>query len=148
MGEGVTIGRQTNTVRHGQGGAAWTERLETEVVGITGLTTYHQYKTPGHGRRHNRCDIQPNAINAVVVRMWNAHEYGPAGKTVFLTNAAVDKPLQPLDDGRRLIENCSIKESKQQWSVKHLPQKTARAVRVHVTLTLLMFAFDGLSIAM
>jgi hypothetical protein len=61
---------------------------------------------------------------------------------VFLTNAAVDKPLQPLDDSddRRLIENCYIKESKQQWSLKHPPQKTARAVRVHVIFTLLMFA--------
>jgi hypothetical protein len=39
-GEGVTIGRRAHTVRHGQGRTAWTERLETEVVGITGLTTY------------------------------------------------------------------------------------------------------------
>ena len=69
-------------------------------------------------------------------------DYGPGGKTVFLTNAAVDKPLQPFDDydDRSLIENCYIKESKQQWSLKHPPQKTARAVRVHVLFTLLMFA--------
>jgi hypothetical protein len=33
-----------------------------------------------------------------------------------------------------------MKESKQQWSLKHPPQKTARAVRVHVLFTLLMFA--------
>jgi hypothetical protein len=61
---------------------------------------------------------------------------------VFLTNAAVAKPLQPFDDydDRSLIENCCIKESKQQWSLKHPPQKTARAVRVHVLFTLLMFA--------
>jgi len=67
---------------------------------------------------------------------------GPGGNTVFLTNAPVVKPLQPFDncDGRRLIENCCIKGSKQQWSLKHPPQKTARAVRVHVTFTLLMFA--------
>jgi Transposase DDE domain len=38
-GEGVTIGRRAHTVRHGQGRTAWTERLETEVVGLTGLTT-------------------------------------------------------------------------------------------------------------
>jgi hypothetical protein len=38
-GEGVTRGRRVHTVRHGQGRAARTERLETEVVGITGLTT-------------------------------------------------------------------------------------------------------------
>jgi hypothetical protein len=50
--------------------------------------------------------------------------------------------LQPFEDydDRSLIENCCIKESKQQWSLKHPPQKTARAVRVHVLFTLLMFA--------
>jgi len=38
-GEGVTSGRRAHTVRHGQGRTAWTERLETDGVGITGLTT-------------------------------------------------------------------------------------------------------------
>jgi hypothetical protein len=78
----------------------------------------------------------------VVVRQWHNRDYGPGGKTVFLTNAAVDKSLQPFDDDddRSLIENCCMKESKQQWSVKHPPQKTARAVCVHVMFTLLMFA--------
>ncbi len=78
----------------------------------------------------------------MVVRTWHNREYGPGGKTIFLTNAAVEKPLQPFDDDeeRRLIEHCCIKEGKQQWSVKHPPQKTARAVRVHVMFTLLMFA--------
>jgi hypothetical protein len=33
-----------------------------------------------------------------------------------------------------------MKASKQQWSLKHPPQKTARAVRVHVLFTLLLFA--------
>jgi hypothetical protein len=142
VGEGVTIGRRAHTVRHGQGRTAWTERRETEVVGITGLTTYDQYGTPEHGRHHNRRDFEPNLINAVVVRKWHNRDYGPGGTTVFLTNAVVEKPLQPFDDydDRSLIENCCIKESKQQWSLKHPPQKTARAARVHVLFTLLMFA--------
>jgi hypothetical protein len=61
---------------------------------------------------------------------------------VFLTKAPVDKPLQPCDDDdeRRRIENCSIKESKQPWSVKPPPQNTARAVHVHVLFPLLMCA--------
>ena len=111
-------------------------------MGIAGLTTYDQYGTPEHGRHSNRRDFQPNPINAVVVRKWRNRDYGPGGKTVFLTNAPVDRPLQPFDDydDRSLIENCYIKESKQQWSLKHPPQKTARAVRVHVMFTLLMFA--------
>jgi hypothetical protein len=141
-GEDVTVGRRVHAVRHGQGKTAWTERLETEVVGIAGLTTYDQYGTPEHGRQHNRRDFEPNLINAVVVRKWNNRGFGPGGKTVFLTNASVEKPLQPFDDydDRSLIENCGIKESKQQWSLKHPPQKTARAVRVHVLFTLLLFA--------
>jgi Transposase DDE domain len=141
-GEGITVGRRAHIVRHGQGKTAWTERLETEVVGIAALTTYDQYGTPEHGRHHNRRDFQPNPINAVVVRQWHGRDYGPGGKTVFLTNAPVDKPLQPFDDydDRSLIENCYIKESKQQWSLKHPPQKTGRAVHVHVLLTLLLFA--------
>ncbi len=142
VGEEITVGRRVHSVRHGQGRAAWTERLETEVVGITGLTTYDQYGTPEHGRQNNRRDFQTNPINAVVVRQWNGRDYGPAGKTVFLTNAPVDKPLRPFDDydDRSLIENCCIKEAKQQWELGHPPQKTDRAVRVHVLFTLLIFA--------
>jgi Transposase DDE domain len=141
-GEGNTVGRRVHTVRHGQGRTASTERLETEVVGITGLTTYDQYGTPEHGRHHYRRDFEPNPINAVVVRQWHGKDYGPSGKTVFLTNASVEEPLRPFDDydDRSLIENCCIKEAKQQWDLGHPPQKTGRAIRVHVVFTLLMFA--------
>ena len=78
----------------------------------------------------------------MVVRQWNGRDFGPGGTTVFLTNASVEQPLQPFDDDddRSLIENCCIKEAKQQWDLKHPPQKTGRAVRVHVMFTLLMFA--------
>ena len=141
-GEGITVGRRVHTVRHGQGREAWTERLETEVVGITGLTTYDQYGTPEHGRHHHRRDFEANPIHAVVVRRWKGKDYGPGGKTVFLTNASVQQPLHPFDDDdeRSLIENCCIKEAKQQWDLGHPPQKTGRAVRVHVLFTFLMFA--------
>jgi hypothetical protein len=141
-GEDLTVGRRVYTVRHGQGRTAWTERLETEMVGITGLTTYDQYGTPEHGRQQHRRDFQPNPINAVVVRRWRGKDYGPGGKTVFLTHASVAKPLQPFDDydDRSLIENCCIKEAKQPWDLGHPPQKTDRAVRVHVMFTLLLFA--------
>jgi hypothetical protein len=140
--EGLTVGRRVHTVRHGQGKTARTERLETEVVGITGLTTDDQYGTPEHGWQQHRRDFQANPINAVVVRKWRGKDYGPGGNTVFLTNASVAKPLQPFEDydDRRLIENCCIKEAKQQWELGHPPQKHERAVRVHVVFTLLMFA--------
>jgi hypothetical protein len=141
-GEGLTIGRRVHTVRHGQGRAARTERLETEVVGLMALTTYDQYGTPEHVRQANRGDFQANPINAVVVRQWQGKDYGPGGKTVFLTNAPVEKPLRGFDDydDRSLIENCCIKEAKQQWELGHPPQKNDRAVRVHVVFTLLLFA--------
>jgi hypothetical protein len=92
-------------------------------VGIEGLTTYDQYGTAEHGRHHHHRDFQPNPIPAMVVRKWNGRDYGPGGKMVFLTNASVAKPLQPFDDDddRSLIENCCIKEAKQQWDLGHPP---------------------------
>jgi hypothetical protein len=79
-GESVAVGRRVHPVRHGQGHTAWTERQETEVAGIVGLTTDDQYGTPEHGRPHNRRDFQPNPINAVVVRQWNGHAYARRAK--------------------------------------------------------------------
>jgi hypothetical protein len=57
-------------VRHGPGNTAWVERRETAVVGIAGLTTDDQDGTPEHGRHHNRREVEPNLIHAVVVRKW------------------------------------------------------------------------------
>jgi hypothetical protein len=56
-GKTITRARRVHTVRHGQGNTARTERPETEVVGITGLTTYDQYGTSAHGRQHNCRDF-------------------------------------------------------------------------------------------
>jgi hypothetical protein len=141
-GEEITAGRRAHIVRPGQGNTARTERLETEVVGIPGLTTDDQDGTPEHGRHHHRRDFQPHPSNAVVVRTWNGHEYGPGGKPVCLTQASGEHPLRPFhaDEDRRLIANCWIKESTQPGSVTPPPQNTARAGRVHVLLTVLMFA--------
>lgn len=38
-GDDRTVGRRVHTVRLGHGKTAWSGRLATEVVGITGLTT-------------------------------------------------------------------------------------------------------------
>jgi hypothetical protein len=140
--DGITVGRRAYTVRHGQGREAWSERLETEVVGVAGLTTYDQEGTLQHGRQHHRRDFPPNPIQAVVVRPWHERDDGPGGTTVFLTNASGPQPLPPFedDDDRRLIEHGCIKESQQPWSRRHPPQTTARAVRVHVVFTRLMVA--------
>ena len=141
-GAGGTVGPRVHRVRHGQGRTASRERLETEVVGITGLTTSEPYGTEAHGRHHHRRDFEPNPIHVVGVRTWPGRDYGPGGNTVFLTKASVQQPLQPFDDDddRRLMEHCGIKEATQPWDLPHPPQNTARAVRVHVTCTRLMFA--------
>jgi hypothetical protein len=78
----------------------------------------------------------------LAVRKWRGKDDGPGGKTAFLANASVAKPLQPFDDynKRSLIDNCCIKEAKPRWELGHPPQKHARAVRVHVMFTLLLVA--------
>jgi len=54
----------------------------------------------------------------------------------------VDKPVQPFyaDDARSLIEHCCIKEAEQPWDLGQPPQKTERAVLVHIVFTVLMLA--------
>lgn len=140
--EGITIGRRGHTSRHGQGKATWSERVETEAVGLTGLTTDEPSGTPAHWRHHHRRDFQPNLIHAVVVRQGHGRVDGPGGNTVFLTNALVRQPLPPFDDDddRRLIAHGWIKAAKQQWERGHPPQKTERAVPVPVMFTLRMCA--------
>lgn len=78
----------------------------------------------------------------MVVRTCNGRDKGPGGTRVFLTHTPVDKLLQPFDDDdkRSIIEHGYIKESKQQWGLKHPPQKTARVMQVHVIFSLLRFA--------
>jgi hypothetical protein len=144
-GAEITVGRRVHTVRHGQGRAASTERLETEVVGIAGLTTDDQYGTPEHGRHHDRRDFEPNPIHTVVVRQWQGKDDGPGGNTVFLTNASVEEPLRPFadDDDLSLIEHCGLKEAKQPWELGHPPQKTGQAVRVHMVFTLVLLCSTG-----
>ena len=59
----------------------------------------------------------------MVVRQWQGRNDGPAGNTVFLTNAPVDTALRPFDDedDRSLIETYYIKEAKQPWELGHSP---------------------------
>jgi hypothetical protein len=141
-GERITVGRRVHTVRHGQGRTARSERLATEVVGMAGLTTYDHYGTPEQGRQANRRDFQANPLKVGVVCKWPGTDYGPGGRTVFLTNASVQQPLKPFDDDddRSRIETCCIKEATQPWELGHPPPQTERAVRGHVLFTLLMFA--------
>jgi hypothetical protein len=136
------VARRVHTVAHGQGKHRWTARLETEVVGLPDLTPYDPYGPEEHAQQRYRQDFEGHPRNAVVVRTWPSRDYGPGGKVVFLTHEALAKPLRVFDayDDRSLSENCCIKESTQAWHLKHPPQKTERAVQVHVLFTLAMFA--------
>jgi hypothetical protein len=60
----------------------------------------------------------------------------------WLAEQPIAKPLQPFadHDARSLIENCCMKEAKQPWELGHSPQQNARAVRVHIVFTRLVFA--------
>jgi hypothetical protein len=141
-GAGLTVGRRTQTVRHGHGTTAWPERLATAVVGLTSLTTADQDGTPEQARHAHRRAVQANPLNAVVVRQGPSTDYGPGGKTVVLTNAAGQRPVPPFadaDDRRRMEHGC-LKEAKQPWDLGHPPQQTARAVRVPGVFTLLLCA--------
>ncbi len=136
-GAGVTVGRRVHTVRQGQGQPAGCERRETAVVGSVGLPPDDQDGTPAHGRHATRRDFQPHPITAVVVRQGTGHAYGPAGTPVFVTKAPGDTPVAPCDDdaARRLLAHGSRTEPTQPWRLTHPPQKTARAVHVHVSFT-------------
>jgi hypothetical protein len=136
------VARRVHTVAHAQGKRRWTARLETEVGGLPALPPYDQYGPEEHAQQRYRKDFEGSPLNAVVVRKWHSRDYGPGGKVGFLTNEAVDKPLRVFDayDDRSLSENCCIKESQPAWHLKHPPQKTERAVQVHVFFTLAMLA--------
>jgi hypothetical protein len=83
-GNALTVGRCAHTVCPGQGKAAWSARLDTKVVGMTGLTSDDHYGTPEQARQAHRCAFPGNPINAVVGRQWSGKDDGPGGKTVFL----------------------------------------------------------------
>ena len=125
-GAEITAGRRVHTIHHGRGRGAWTARVETEVVGITGLTTDNQDGTPEHERHANRRDFQAHPINAVVVRQ------GPGGNSVFLPTAPVAKPGRGFndDDDRRLMDNWCGKEGQAAVGAGPLREQTRETVIV------------------
>jgi Transposase DDE domain len=126
-------------VRHGHGKTAREERLRTELVGISGLTTYDSYGEPERTRHAQRRDYEGQPINAVVVRRWDNRVLATDG-TVYLTNGSVSDPFVVFDqyDWRSVIENGIFKEGKYPWHLGHFPKRTEAAVIVHVHFTLLV----------
>jgi hypothetical protein len=141
-GEEITVGRRGHTVRHRQGKAAGTERLEPAGVGLTGGPTEDPDGTPEQGRHHHRRDFPPTPSTAVVVRTWHGRDDGTGGHPVFLTKASGPQPWPPCndDDDRRRIEHGGLKDTKPPWALGHPLQKPARAVPGPGTCTRLLVA--------
>lgn len=140
-GEGH-IATRTTEVSHGHGSDKTTERLFTELVGIEGLCTYDQYCPREEVDHIFRKDHIPQPINAIVVRRWDNKDFGPSGKTVFLTNEQVNDPFVPFDgyDERSTIENLLHREGKQAFGLGIIPKKCPSAVYAHVYMVLVTFA--------
>jgi hypothetical protein len=128
-GEGH-VRERVETIRHGHGRTATTERRRTRLVGVEALTTYDTYGDAEHARQRNRKDFDGHPLNAVMVMRWGARTY-PDGGTVYLTNGPVRDPFVAFDtyDWRSVSENGIFKEGKQPWHLEHFPQRRGRRPR-------------------
>ena len=145
VGTGGYIQVREITVRREIGKKQKTEKLRTVVVGIKGVVSYDQYGVEGFARDRYKRSFRPHKINTVVVVEWEGKNYGRENWVVYLTNMRVDNPLKVFDeyDERSIIENSLFKEAKQGWFIKHAPQKTERALGVHIFFTLAVFALTN-----
>jgi hypothetical protein len=126
-------------VSHGHGNKATQQRVRTELVGLSALTSYDSYGEAEQTQQAHRRDYLGQPINAVVVRRWE-NRVPKGGGTVYLTNAEVDDPFTVFDtyDWRSVIENGIFKEGKHPWQLLRFPQRTEAAVVVHCSFTLLV----------
>ena len=126
-------------VGHGHGKKATQQRLRTELVGLSALTSYDSYGEADQTKSAHRRDYSGQPINAVVVRRWENRV--PKGRgTVYLTNGEVSDPFRIFDtyDWRSVIENGIFKEGKHPWHLLRFPKRTEAAVVVHSYFTLLV----------
>src|SRR6266699_2713318 len=127
-------------VGHGHGKQATQQRLRTELVGLSALTSYDSYGEAEQTQYAHRRDYSGQPINAVVVRRWE-NRVPKGGGTVYLTIVEVSDPFSIFDtyDWRSVIENGIFKEGKHPWHLLRFPKRTAAAVVVvHCFFTLLV----------
>lgn len=126
-------------ISHGHGKNATQQRLRTEVVGLSALTSYDSYGEAEDTQYAHRRDYVGQPINAVVVRRWE-NRIPKGGGTVYLTNGEVNDPFRIFDtyDWRSVIENGIFKEGKHPWHLLRFPKRTEAAVVVHCFFTLLV----------
>ncbi len=126
-------------VGHGHGKKATQQRLRTELIGLSALTSYDSYGEAEQTKSAHRRDYSGQPINAVVVRRWE-NRVPKGGGTVYLTNGEVSDPFSIFDtyDWRSVIENGIFKEGKHPWHLLRFPKRTEAAVVVHCFFTLLV----------
>src|SRR6266567_881528 len=126
-------------VGHGHGKKATRQRLRTELVGLSALTSYDSYGEAEQTQYAHRRDYSGQPINAVVVRRWD-NRTPKGGGTVYLTKGEVSDPFSVFDtyDWRSVIENGIFKEGKHPWHLLRFPKRSEAAVVVHCFFTLLV----------
>lgn len=126
-------------VHHGHGKHATQQRVRTELVGVSALTSYYTYGEASYTQQAHRRDYVGQTINAVVVRKWENH-VPKTGGTVYLTNGSVSDPFVIFDtyDWRSVIENGIFKEGKYPWHLLRFPKRNQAGVLVHCHFTLLV----------
>jgi hypothetical protein len=126
-------------VGHGHGKNATQQRLRTELVGLSALTSYDSYGEAEQTKSAQRRDYVGQPIHAVVVRRWD-NRVPKGGGTVYLTNGDVSDPFRIFDtyDWRSVIENGIFKEGKHPWHLLRTPSRSEAAVVVHSCFTLLV----------
>jgi hypothetical protein len=139
LAKGERAQLRERVVSHGHGAKATQQRVRTELVGLSALTSYDSYGEAEQTHYAHRRDYLGQPINAVVVRRWENH-VPKGGGTVYLTNAEVHDPFTVFDtyDWRSVIENGIFKEGKHPWQLLRFPQRTEAAVVVHCYFTLLV----------
>ncbi len=139
LAKGERASVRERVVRHGHGKQATQQRVRTEVVGVSALTSYDSYGEASQTQNAHRRDYVGQMINAVVVRKWE-NRVPKTGGTVYLTNSPVTDPFVVFDtyDWRSVIENGIFKEGKYPWHLLRFPKRNEAGVVVHCHFTLLV----------
>lgn len=134
--------KRLETVIAGKGKKAHPVKVETEIVGVSGITLLDSYGPLGQSRSANRKDFEAEPLNAIVVKKWKDKEPRKGKPAVFMTDLPVTDPFVGYDlyDDRSLIENCLWREEKQRWYLKNPPKRTEEGVTIHTLLTMTVFS--------
>jgi hypothetical protein len=142
-GDEVSFKRIEKIVNRGNGCNAYSEKIVTEIYGVSELNTYTAYGPPGHGKDSAKKSFKANPINAIVVTQWENHNYGWEKSKVFVTNMpVVPNPFDAFEayDDRSIIENSLFRQTKQSLHLQYPINKTQEGMRLHCIFTMSIFA--------